>query len=175
MARRDTPSPDVAIALFAVRVRRPWLDRIATLVNSAGRGGVAWAVAAAGAAGSENGAASGAAAAAVVLGAFAASAGAARTFGRARPFERSRRIQLLGDSPHGPSFPSDQAAAAGAGAYVLSALLPRWTRPVWAAAAVTGGSRVYAGLHFTSDVVAGTALGAFAGTAWKAARVGRSK
>ncbi|MDA3637958.1 phosphatase PAP2 family protein [Mycobacterium xenopi] len=71
----------------------------------------------------------------------------------------------------GYSFPSGHAAGAAAGAGLFAWMLTRWlvTRwagrvAVWAAAigiaAVLGFSRVYLGVHYISDVVAGWLLGA---------------
>lgn len=75
------------------------------------------------------------------------------------------------------SFPSGHAATAFAGATVLAALLPRSrVLPLLVLAAAVAWSRVYVGVHYVSDVVAGAVLGvgiALAVLAVRWPRVGR--
>lgn len=56
------------------------------------------------------------------------------------------------------SYPSAHAATSVAGAVSLSGLLPR--APLAALAAALAGSRLYLGVHYPSDSLAGAALGA---------------
>jgi decaprenylphosphoryl-5-phosphoribose phosphatase len=76
---------------------------------------------------------------------------------------RRRRPQLDGLPPLAPtptelSFPSAHSATAFAGALAYSRLgLP--ARPLYGLASATALSRLYLGLHYPSDVVAGAALG----------------
>jgi membrane-associated phospholipid phosphatase len=80
--------------------------------------------------------------------------------GRARPFERTPVMHVLGPRPHDASFPSGHASGAGAGALALTMLAP-WGWPLWwALAAAIGYSRVYLGDHYPLDVMAGGAIGA---------------
>jgi membrane-associated phospholipid phosphatase len=67
-------------------------------------------------------------------------------------------------APSSSSFPSSHAAMSTAAAITLCRARPRLA-PVWVAmAAAMAGSRAYAGVHHTSDVVAGAAVGAVTGT-----------
>jgi undecaprenyl-diphosphatase len=85
--------------------------------------------------------------------------------GRSRP-----AVGQLVSTATGFSFPSghatQSAAVLGALAYLASTWTTRWRLKVaiWAAAAITvlaiGASRVYLGVHWTSDVIGGLALGA---------------
>lgn len=74
---------------------------------------------------------------------------------RHRPFEHQ-----LGRHEHGHSFPSGHAATAFAGATVLAAYLPRFRTPLLALATLIALSRLYNGVHYPTDVVAGAAVGA---------------
>jgi membrane-associated phospholipid phosphatase len=59
------------------------------------------------------------------------------------------------------SFPSAHASSSFAAARAYSGLLP--AAPLYAAAGVMAGSRVYLGVHYPSDIVAGAALGTVVG------------
>ncbi|MGH3000137.1 MAG: phosphatase PAP2 family protein, partial [Gaiellaceae bacterium] len=61
--------------------------------------------------------------------------------------------------PHSASFPSGHAATSFACATVLSALAPRAAPGFVALAAAIAYSRLYVGVHWPLDVVAGAALG----------------
>jgi undecaprenyl-diphosphatase len=61
--------------------------------------------------------------------------------------------------PHSHAFPSGHAATAFAGATVLSALVPRAAPAFYVLAAAIGYSRLYVGVHWPLDVVAGAVLG----------------
>jgi membrane-associated phospholipid phosphatase len=61
--------------------------------------------------------------------------------------------------PHSSSFPSGHATMSFACATVLSALVPRAAPAFVALAAAIGYSRLYLGVHWPGDVVAGAALG----------------
>jgi undecaprenyl-diphosphatase len=62
--------------------------------------------------------------------------------------------------PATPSFPSDHAATAAAGATILSSLEPRVAPLLLPFAGAVGYSRVRLRLHHPSDVIAGALLGA---------------
>ena len=80
---------------------------------------------------------------------------------RPRPFVAHAHVLLLAASTD-PSFPSDHAAGAFA---IAIALLLFWRRAGWLAiafAALIGFSRIYAGEHYVSDVLAGVLIGTLA-------------
>lgn len=68
------------------------------------------------------------------------------------------------------SFPSDHTALGFAVAAALWGTAPALRWALLALAALAGASRVYAGLHWPTDVVGGAVVGAFAG--WLARRLG---
>ena len=79
---------------------------------------------------------------------------------------RRRRPRLDGLPPlagtlSGLSYPSAHSATSFAAARMLSPVLP--PAPLYALAVALGLSRLYLGLHYPSDIVAGAALGAAAG------------
>jgi undecaprenyl-diphosphatase len=68
--------------------------------------------------------------------------------------------------PTSASFPSGHAATSFACAATLSFMLPRYAAPVlYVLAAAIAYSRVYVGVHYPLDVVAGAALGLGVATA----------
>jgi undecaprenyl-diphosphatase len=77
---------------------------------------------------------------------------------RARP-----HVHPLIAVPHSHSFPSGHATTSFACATVLALALPRWRVPLFLLAAAVAWSRVYVGVHYPLDVVAGAALGSAIG------------
>jgi undecaprenyl-diphosphatase len=77
---------------------------------------------------------------------------------RHRPFETQ-----LGPPTSTHSFPSGHSATAFACATVLAALAPRWRLPFFVLAALIAFSRLYNGVHYPTDVLAGSALGVLVG------------
>lgn len=76
-------------------------------------------------------------------------------------------------TPHGDrgtfSFPSSHAVNIAGAATIVALSFPGWTLPVLGLALLVGLSRVYLGLHYPSDVMAGYLLGAAIGWAcWRA-------
>jgi undecaprenyl-diphosphatase len=65
----------------------------------------------------------------------------------------------LMEVPTTSSFPSGHTSTSVACAYVISRLAPRLTIPVFVLAALIGFSRVYVGVHYPLDVVAGAIFG----------------
>lgn len=80
-------------------------------------------------------------------------------FDRARPPLADASIDPIGIVPASASFPSGHAATAFAAAVAIGLVHPRLRRPLLAMAAVVALSRVYLGVHYVFDVVAGTLIG----------------
>jgi undecaprenyl-diphosphatase len=73
---------------------------------------------------------------------------------RHRPFETQ-----IGPPSNAHSFPSGHTATSFAAATVLSIYAPRWRIPFFALATLIGISRIYNGMHYPTDVLAGAVLG----------------
>ncbi len=84
-------------------------------------------------------------------------------FDRARP--PFSGVDAVGVIPASASFPSGHAATAFAAAVAVGAFYPGFRRPLLALAAVVALSRVYLGVHYATDVLAGSALGVALGLA----------
>jgi undecaprenyl-diphosphatase len=96
------------------------------------------------------------------------------TIDRPRPAHAHPGIDTAVGTPGSPSFPSGHTATAFAAAAVVGAFYPRLRWPLYALAALVGVSRIYLGVHFALDVIAGALLGLSIGLgiAW-AAKKGR--
>jgi undecaprenyl-diphosphatase len=81
---------------------------------------------------------------------------------RTRPFEAHPQIHPL-YVVHSSSFPAGHAATAFAGAVILSAAARRFAPYFAGLAVLIGFSRVYVGVHYPTDVLAGAALGSLVG------------
>jgi undecaprenyl-diphosphatase len=79
--------------------------------------------------------------------------------GRPRPFETIPSVDTLVGSV-GQSMPSGHAATSFAGAVIVTYLLPRAAPFAFLLATAIAFSRIYVGVHYPSDVLAGAALGA---------------
>ncbi len=84
---------------------------------------------------------------------------------RDRPPARWGQPEPLVDTPHTHSFPSGHAASSFACATVLAAAFPRLRVPLFVLAALIAWSRVYIGVHFPLDVLAGALIGVGIGLA----------
>lgn len=100
-------------------------------------------------------------------------------FERLRPFEASEAVTALIAHPGGTSFPSGHTATAFAVASALAASRAPWyiAAPALLLAAAIAFSRMYLGVHYPSDVIAGAAVGTAVGvvTALALRRTKRSK
>ena len=79
------------------------------------------------------------------------------------PVDDPEHLQAAVDLPPTPSFPSGHATTAFAAAVATAVLIPRLRWPALALAALVALSRVYLGVHFVFDVVAGAVLGSLIG------------
>jgi len=99
----------------------------------------------------------------VVIAYFAAAAasdGIKLAVGRERPVDHP-----LVPEPTSGSFPSGHAATSFACAATLAMFLPRRAPVLYVLAALIAYSRVYVGVHYPLDVLAGAALGLLVATA----------
>lgn len=82
---------------------------------------------------------------------------------RVRPYDQFSDIILLVPKEHDFSFPSGHSGASFASACVLCMTLPKekkkWGYLLLALAFVIAWSRLYVGVHFPTDVLAGMAIG----------------
>ena len=95
----------------------------------------------------------------LVLLADAAAQGVADALKSAVGSRRPHGYDPLVAVPHSPSFPSGHATSSFACATVLCALAPRLSPAFVLLAAAIAYSRLYVGVHWPLDVVAGAALG----------------
>jgi len=96
---------------------------------------------------------------AAVAGSWTLAEGAKYLFNRARPFIWDTEIAPLTKTPSSSSFPSGHSATAAGGALTLSVFYPPFAPALVAAAFLVVLSRVYLGVHFPIDVLAGAAIG----------------
>jgi len=86
-------------------------------------------------------------------------------FPRKRPFQAYPEITPLSFSIDISSFPSGHTKSVWLSAMVLSQHCPRFAPAFIAVALVASYSRVYCGLHYPTDVLAGALMGLTLGTA----------
>ena len=86
-------------------------------------------------------------------------------FDRPRPFEELTAAEPLLRGTVGESMPSGHASTSFAGALLLAYLARRAVPALLALAVLISFSRVYVGVHYPLDVVAGAALGTVAALA----------
>lgn len=86
-------------------------------------------------------------------------------FNLPRPFQvPSLGLSPRGEVPTNPGLPSGHTTNAFTVATVMWTRYPAWRAPFVALAIATGTFMIILGLHFPSDVLAGTFLGIFCGT-----------
>lgn len=79
---------------------------------------------------------------------------------RPRPFVAQPAPTVIGTHPRDASFPSGHATSSFAGATALAIVEPRLAVVWWVLAAAIAYSRIYLGVHYPLDVLAGAGLGA---------------
>jgi undecaprenyl-diphosphatase len=151
---------DMTARAWVVGHRIGLLDRPMWLLSVVGRGGMVFlAIAALISAGRRRWQALATTAAAILITFLIVDHVAKPLVGRERPFAAAPAVPVIGGRPDDPSFPSGHAANAAAGAFTLSASVPQLAPFWWALAAAIAYSRVYVGVHYPIDVIAGAAAG----------------
>lgn len=84
---------------------------------------------------------------------------AKREFARPRPFQADPNIIPIGPVPKSWSYPSGHTSSAFAAARTIARIEPKLANEAYDLARQVAISRVYAGVHYPSDVVAGALLG----------------
>jgi undecaprenyl-diphosphatase len=84
-------------------------------------------------------------------------------FDRQRPSSRYEEPEPLMHPPASHSFPSGHGATSFACATVIGATVPKLRAPLYALAALIAWSRVYVGVHYPLDVLAGAVWGVVVG------------
>ena len=82
---------------------------------------------------------------------------------RPRPCHELPNVHLLVGCGSGYSFPSSHAVNNFAAAVVLSYFMPRWVWSFICYASIIAFSRIYIGVHYPSDVLAGAVIGSLVG------------
>lgn len=108
--------------------------------------------------------------AALILGALMTNVALKNLVQRVRPFDAVQGLIPLVKRPLDSSFPSGHACASFAAALVYYRMLPKiWGIGALVLAALIAFSRLYVGVHYPSDVLAGLIVGVLA--AWAAMRL----
>lgn len=81
------------------------------------------------------------------------------TYWAIRPFMLDKEFKPLFTTPNHPSYPAAHATASTAMAATVSYLFPRAAQTLKALGEQAAQSRMWAGIHFRSDITAGTILG----------------
>lgn len=76
-----------------------------------------------------------------------------------RPFQLDPAFRAVFQAPNHPSYPAAHACYSTVSAAVLAHLFPRDAAALTAEAREIGESRIWAGIHYPSDVVAGNGIG----------------
>jgi undecaprenyl-diphosphatase len=137
------------------------LDGVMWTLSAVGRGGLVWMLIGAGLAvwGRLTWRDFGRLALAVVIAALVTNQVLKPVLQRERPFVGTPAVPVIGGLPSDASFPSGHATNAFAGAFALARMAPGGRVFWWLLAIATAYSRVYLGVHYPSDVIAGGLVG----------------
>jgi undecaprenyl-diphosphatase len=155
---------DQSLLHYVIQLRRPWLDDVMLLASALGAAGFIWWITA------------------LITMVFPGMRMAAwrmllvvfftwliadvsmkPLFNRDRPFEADLTISVIDAKPLSRSFPSGHAAIAVAGAMAGARLIPYSAWVWWPLGVIVATSRIYVGVHWPSDVLAGMVIGATCG------------
>lgn len=163
MSRRES----AALVTLQARLSKPPVVKVARAMSLFGEHSAGWlAVGAIGAAVDRKRRREWAMAAASVFTAHAASVAVKRVVRRPRPHDE--RVEVLVGTPSKLSFPSAHATSTTTAAIAYGALLGKPLVPVLVPAMLV--SRMVLGVHYPSDVVAGSLLGALVARLFRKAR-----
>jgi hypothetical protein len=81
------------------------------------------------------------------------------TYWQIRPFQASPGFTTLFPTPNHPSYPAAHGGGSGAYSAILAYLFPRDADSINALGDEFAMSRLWAGIHYRTDIVAGLALG----------------
>ncbi len=151
---------DSTLLHHVIQRRRPWLDDVMILVSALAAGGFIWWVFA------------------LITAVFPARRAAAwrlllavgfaflvndyvlkPVFDRPRPFTVIAELPVIDAKPVTASFPSGHAAMAVAGALAGARMIPAAAWILWPLGMLVAVSRIYIGVHWPSDVLAGAIVG----------------
>lgn len=151
---------DTSLLHEVIALRRPWLDDIMLLASAIGSGAFIWWVTALIASVFPDKRAAAWRMLLAVAFTFAINDWVFKpAFDRLRPYQVDASITVIESKPDTSAFPSGHAAMAVAGALAGSRLIPYSAWFWWPLAAIIAVSRVYIGVHWPSDVMAGALVG----------------
>ena len=152
---------DTSLLTTVVQHRTPWLDGVMVFFSAIGDRGVLWlTLAAIGLLFTNRKPAAWRLVLTMLCTYLVVDVALKAAFGRPRPYEVLTGLQLLVDRPTSTSFPSTQAAMGIAGALAGTRLFPAAGWILWPLGILIGLSRIYVGVHWPSDVLAGFLAGA---------------
>jgi len=156
---------DSSLLHYVIQLRRPWLDDVMLLSSALGAAGFIWWITALIAMVFPNKRAAAWRMLLVVLLTWGiADVTLKPLFDRDRPFQVDGGITVIDGKPQSRSFPSGHTALAVAGAIAGAQLIPGSAWVWWPFGLLVAVSRVYIGVHWPSDILAGALVGL--GTAW---------
>jgi undecaprenyl-diphosphatase len=151
---------DSSLLHYVIQLRRPWLDDVMLLASALGAAGFIWWVTALITMVFPNKRAAAWRLILAVVFTWAVNEFALKpVIDRPRPYAVDASITVIDARPTTAAFPSGHAAMAVAGAVAGSRMLPGSAWAWWPLALIVAVSRIYIGVHWPSDVLAGALLG----------------